>query len=298
MRRLMPTAALALLCVSAHAQPDLAKVEFKTTKIAESVFMLAGAGGNIGLCAGADGAFLVDDEFAPLTPRLKAAVAAVTDRPLRFVVNTHWHFDHTGGNEDLGEAGTLIVAHENVRTRMSTEQFIKGMNMKIPASPEKALPVVTFASGVTFHQNGEEIAVRHTAPAHTDGDSFVHFKKANVVHAGDLYFNGLYPFFDQSSGGSFSGMIAAADLLLATGDAGTKFIPGHGPLSDRAALQAYRDMLVAVRDAVLPLVKAGKSKNDVVAARPTARLDAAWGGGFLKPNDFVGLVYDSLSTER
>jgi glyoxylase-like metal-dependent hydrolase (beta-lactamase superfamily II) len=275
-------------------EQDFSKVEVKTEKVADGVFVLMGAGGNIGVSAGPDGVILVDDEYAPLTEKITAAVKAISDKPIRFLLNTHWHGDHTGGNENLGNAGVLIVAHENVRVRMSVEQFLEAFNRKVPPSPEKALPVVTYDSSVTFHVNGDDIRGLHVAPAHTDGDSLVHFKKANVVHMGDLFFNGSYPFIDLSSGGSFEGMIAAADQVLATTDANTRFIPGHGPVGGRADLERYRDMLKAVRAAVQPLVAAGKTADEVVAARPTAPLDEAWGKGFIKPEQFQRIVYASL----
>jgi glyoxylase-like metal-dependent hydrolase (beta-lactamase superfamily II) len=278
-------------------EPDFDKVEVSTTKVAEGVFMLVGAGGNIGVSAGGDGVFLIDDQYAPLTPKIRAAVAAISDKPIRFVVNTHWHGDHTGGNKDLGEAGVLIVAHENVRVRMSTEQFLEVFKRKFPASPEKALPVVTYDSTVTFHLNGDEIQASHVPPAHTDGDSVIHFKKANVIHAGDLFFNGLYPFIDIDSGGSFTGVIAAADRMLGMADEKTRIIPGHGPLGDRLALKEYREMLVSVRGKIEPLVRAGKTLAEVQASKPTAAWDAKWAKGFLKPEMFTEIVYTSLSRE-
>ena len=280
---------------AAFAQQDFSKVEVTSEKLAEGVYMLKGAGGNIGLSVGADAAFLIDDQYAPLTPKIKAAVAALTDKPVRFVLNTHWHGDHTGGNKDLGEAGTLIVAHENVRKRMSTDQFIEAFGMKEPASPPAALPVVTFNDSVTFHLNGDDIYAVHVAPAHTDGDSIVQFRKANVLHGGDTFFNGMYPFIDLSSGGSIGGMIAAADRLLALAGDGTKIIPGHGPLATKADLKAYRDMLVTARDRVGALVKAGKTLEETTAAKPLAELDAKWGQGFLKADPFVSILYKDLS---
>jgi cyclase len=276
---------------AAFAQQDFSKVEVTSEKVAEGVYRLKGAGGNIGLSVGADAAFLIDDQYAPLTPKVKAAVAALTSKPVRFVLNTHWHGDHTGGNKDLGESGTLIVAHENVRKRMSTDQFIEAFGMKEPAADPAALPVVTFTDAVTFHLNGDEIYAFHVAPAHTDGDSIVQFRKANVIHGGDTFFNGMYPFIDLSSGGSVNGMIAAADRMLALAGDGTKIIPGHGPLATKVELTAFRDMLATARDRVAPLVKAGKTLEQVTAAKPLAELDAKWGQGFLKADTFVSILY-------
>jgi len=288
-------AAATALAISAAAQgPDFEKVQIKTEKVAEGIWVLAGAGGNIGVSAGADGVFLIDDEWAPLTPKVKAAIAALSDRPLRFILNTHWHPDHTGGNKDLGEAGALIVAHDNVRLRMSTDQFIEALGMKFPPSPARALPVVTFNDAVTLHLNGDDVEAFHVPPAHTDGDAIVHFRRAGVIHMGDIFFNGMYPFVDLTSGGSFEGFIAAADRALALGE-GTRIIPGHGPVGTRADLRAYRDMLVTVRDRVKRLVQAGKTPAEVVAAHPLADLDAKWGQGFMKPDQFVEIVAKSLA---
>jgi len=207
-------AVLVTIAAIGYAQaPDFSKVEIVAHKVSEGLYMLQGAGGNIAVSVGEDAVFLVDDQYAPLTPKIKAAVAALTDKPIKFVLNTHWHGDHTGGNENLGSGGTLIVAHDNVRRRMSTEQFNAFFNRKTPPAPKAALPVVTFAESVRFHINGEEIHAFHVPPAHTDGDSIVHFTRANVIHTGDLFFNGLYPFIDVASGGGIDGMIAAAHTI-------------------------------------------------------------------------------------
>jgi cyclase len=285
------------LSVSAQ-QPDFTKVEIKATKLAEGVYMLTGSGGNLGLSVGEDAVFLVDDQFAPLTEKIKAAIAAISDRPVRFVLNTHWHFDHTGGNENLGQSGALIVAHENVRKRMTVDQFIADLDIKIPPSPRVALPVVTFTDAVTFHLNGDEIHAIHVPPAHTDGDCLVYFRKANVLHMGDTFFNGLYPFFDRSSGGSVDGMIAAAEKALSMVDGSTKIIPGHGPLADKKALEAYLSMLRAARGRVKTLVDAGKTADEVVAAKPLADFDATWGNGFLPPDRFLRLLHAGLSAPK
>lgn len=276
------------------AQANFDTVQVRTLPVSKGVYMLQGSGGNIGLSVGNDAAFLVDDQFAPLTAKILAAIKAVSDKPVRFVVNTHWHGDHTGGNENLGNAGTIIVAHDNVRTRMSTEQFLAAFNSRTPPSPLKALPLVTFSQTVAFHLNDEDIHVVHVPSAHTDGDALIHFTRANALHLGDTFFNGMYPFIDVSTGGSHEGMIAAVNAALRYVNDSTKIIPGHGPLATRADLVAYRDMLVTVRDRVAALLKQGKTKEQVIAAKPTADLDAKWGGGFLKADVFLGIVYDSM----
>jgi glyoxylase-like metal-dependent hydrolase (beta-lactamase superfamily II) len=257
--------------------------------------MLTGAGGNMGLSIGSDGAFLIDDQLAPLTQKIQAKVAALGAPGVRFVINTHWHGDHTGGNENLGTAGSLIFAHENVRARMSSEQFMAALDRRVPASPPAALPVVTFETSVTLHLNGDEIHVFHLDPAHTDGDSVVHFREANVVHSGDAYVAGMYPFIDISSGGRLDGIVAATDRILAIADAKTRIIPGHGPLSNREELEAWRAMLVDIRQRVRVAIAAGSPKDEVIASRPSADFDARYGGGFMQPDVFVGLVYESLS---
>ncbi len=293
--RLAGVAVLSLAALPALAQQqDFSKVEVKTQKVAEGVYMLTGAGGNIGLSVGKDGCYVIDDQFAPLTEKILAAVKAVSPAPVRFVVNTHWHGDHTGGNENMGKTGALLVAHENVRRRMSTEQFTAALGRKTEPSPEAALPVVTFTDAVTFHWNGDEIRVYHVPPAHTDGDAVIHFVKADVVHMGDVFFNGGYPFIDASSGGRIDGYVAAADRVLAGITEKTQIIPGHGPLGTKADLQAFRDMLKTARDRIAKLKAEGKSRDQAVAAKPTADLDAKWGGGFMKGDMFTGLAYDSL----
>lgn len=277
------------------AQPNWDQIEIGSEKLADGIYMLTGRGGNLGVSVGADGVFLIDDQYAPLTDKIKSAVAALGGGEIRFVLNTHWHGDHTGGNENLGKSGTLIVAHENVRQRMSTEQFIEAIGARVEPSPDGALPVVTFTDSVTFHLNGETVHAYHVPPAHTDGDSIVHFKKAGVVHMGDIFFNGMYPFIDVSSGGSVDGVIAAVAGVIAKIDGQTKVIPGHGPLSDRDELQVYHDLLVSVRAKVAGLMAKGHSRAEIIEAKPSSAYDEAWGGGFRNPAAFVGSVYDSLA---
>jgi len=285
--------AAALVTVSGLALAQLDDVEIKTVAVSDGVWMLEGRGGNIGVSAGEDGVVLIDDQFAPLTDKIRAAVKSIVDQPIRFVLNTHWHSDHTGGNEKLGDAGAVIVAHDNVRKQMSVEHLWQ--DRTIPAAPSGALPVVTFIQSVTFHLNGEEIHAIHVPTAHTDGDSMVHFPKANVLHMGDVFFNGMYPFIDTSTGGSVDGVIAAVDEALKIVDGETKIIAGHGPLSDREELLTYRDVLSSIRNAVAPLVEAGKSLEEIQAAKPTSEFDAVWGGGFINPEQFVEIVYQSLT---
>jgi glyoxylase-like metal-dependent hydrolase (beta-lactamase superfamily II) len=277
------------------AQNDMDKVEIKAEKLAGNVWVLYGAGGNIGVCAGPDGAVLIDDEFAPLSAKIQAAVKQVSDQPVRWVVNTHWHGDHVGGNENMATAGATIVAHDRVRTRLLEGQDNKFFGRKIEPATGKTLPVVTFNDSTTLHVNGEDVLVFHVAPAHTDGDAIVWFPKANVVHMGDTFFNGLYPVIDLESGGSVDGMILATERVLPRLAAGTKVIPGHGPVTDKAGLQAYHDMLVGIRAAVASQLKVKKTLEQVVASKPTAPWDEKWGNGFIKPEVFAKVVYTDLS---
>ena len=280
------------------AQNNMDKVEIKTEKLGGSVWVMYGAGGNMGLCAGPDGAVLIDDEFAPLSARILTAVKQASDQPVRWVVNTHWHGDHMGGNENMATAGALIFAHDRVRQRLLEGQDNKFFGRKIEPASGKTLPLVTFNDSTTLHVNGEEIVVFHVAPAHTDGDAIVWFPKANVIHMGDTFFNGLYPIIDLESGGSIDGMIAASARVLPRIADDTKVIPGHGPATDKATLQKYHDMLVGVRGAIAKLVKEKKTLEQIVAAKPTAPWDEAWGKGFVKPESFTTVLYNELSRKK
>ncbi len=285
-----------MLVPSALAQRDFDAVQIEVVHVADSIYMLTGLGGNIGVSVGDDGVFLVDDQFAPLTDKILAAIATLTDKPVRFVVNTHFHGDHVGGNENLGKAGAIIVAHKNVRSRMSVEQFRESLGTTISASPPEVLPVITFNDELNFHWNGEQIRVFHdvSGHAHTDGDAIVHFVQANVFHMGDTYFNGMYPFIDVSSGGNVRGLVAVVDQVLRLSDEHSQFIPGHGPLSDRASLKAYRDMLVEVMRSVQDGIANGLSLEAIVAEKPTSAYDEEWAGGFIAPDALVGAIYKSL----
>ena len=283
-----------LLTTTPVAAQDFSQVQIQTTPLRENTYLLTGAGGNMVASTGPDGTFLVDDQYAPLSARISEALGRIGRLPVRFIINTHWHFDHTGGNEAFGQSGSVILAHDNVRQRMSTEQFIAAFDRKVPASPQGALPVITFTEGVTLHLNGDTIEVVHVANAHTDGDALVRFRKANVLHMGDTMFNGGYPFIDLSSGGSIDGLLAAHARALELSDAQTIIIPGHGAQTDRATLVAYRTMLQQARDRIAALKAQGKTRDEAIAAMPTAEWDATFGTGFIKPAQFIGFVYDSL----
>jgi cyclase len=282
------------LDAAALAQQDYSKVEIKTDKLSDTTYMMVGAGGNLGVSIGEDAVFVIDDQFAPLTPKIEAAIARLTTKPVKFVLNTHWHFDHTGGNANLGKTGALIVAHDNVRKRMSTEGFIEFLGMKTTPEPKVALPVVTFSTDATFYLNGDEVYVFHVPRAHTDGDAIIHFRNSNVIHMGDTFFNKLYPFIDTSSGGTIDGMIAAVDRGLAISTDSTKIIPGHGPLGNKAELQAYRTMLATISARIKAQIKQGLKLEDAIAAKPTADFDDVWGKGFLPPAKFVEMVWKNL----
>lgn len=281
---------VALLTFRSATAQDFAKVEIKTEKLSETTYMLTGAGGNLGLSIGDDAVFVIDDQFAPLTPKIKEAIAKLTKKPVQFVLNTHWHSDHTGGNENFAKGGALVVAHENVRRRMSKEQLIEFLGAKEVPSPKAALPVVTFRSDVTFHINGDEVYAFHAPRAHTDGDTIIHFRASDVIHMGDIFFNGTYPFIDASSGGTADGVIAAVDRVLAIATDKTKIIPGHGPLASRADLQSYRELIATITQRVKDLRQAGKSDAEIKAAQPTKDFDEKYGRGFLRGDRFVDMM--------
>lgn len=293
---------LILLLAFAAAGPLQAQgfddVEIETQRLTDNVYMLIGQGGNIGVSAGDDGVFIIDDQFAPLTEKIVAAIREITSEPVRFVFNTHWHGDHTGGNENLGEVGALIVAHDNVRERMSVEQVLERIGRPAatePAAPDGALPVVTFAGDVSFHINDDLLHAFHVEAAHTDGDAIVHFEQANVVHMGDTFFRDRFPFIDTATGGSIDGMIDAAGAALALMDAETQVIPGHGPLSTRDDLTAYRDALRTMRNAIAALKEEGLSLDEIQARRPIRPQAEAWGQDRAAEENFVATIHHGLS---
>ena len=273
---------------TAHGQ------RIQTEKIRGGVHVLFGRGGNIGICAGEDGVFLIDSQFDQVADRVRAAVGEISPEPIRFLINTHWHGDHTGGNEKFAKTGAVVIAHRNVRIRMSAPQFMESIGRGRPASPPGALPVVTFTQESTLHLNGETVRIFHVPSAHTDGDAIVHFQKSNVIHMGDTFFHGNYPFIDYSSGGSIHGVIDAANRVIEMADGDTVIIPGHGRLANRADLVTYRDMLITVRDRLSKLMKEGKTADEIVAARPNADFDESWGKGFMDPERFLRVVLEGM----
>ena len=274
-----------------QAQED---VKIGVIPVTDNIYMLSGEGGNIGVFLGGDGTFVVDDQFAPLTEKILAAIKSVGGDTPRFLINTHFHGDHTGGNENLGKAGTLIVSHDNVRQRLVNGSFIEAFGMNAPPANKVALPILTFSEDMHFHINNDSVNALYVPGAHTDGDSIIHFKKANVVHAGDVFFNGFYPFIDAANGGSLRGTIAAADAILALTDSKSKIIPGHGPLADKKQLQAYRDMLATAYTRLLKLKNEGASVEDAINHDPLADLESQWGGGIFKGEKWISIIYPAV----
>jgi cyclase len=280
---------------AAPAMPAPQDVKIETVSIAPGIYMLVGRGGNIGLTVGVDGAAIIDDQFADMNPKIRAAVALLSEKPVSFVINTHLHGDHTGGNDAFGKAGAVIIAHENVRKRLGAAQVNPTTSQAIPARAREALPVVTFADTATLHFNDEDLEFTHLPNAHTETDIVIRFRKANVVHMGDLFVGG-FPFIDGNTGGTLDGLILAHETVLASIDDSTKVIRGHGPLGDKAQLQAFHDMLVTVRDRVAKLVKSGKSQEEVVVARPTREFEEQYGGNNFNAAQWIGRAYVDQKT--
>jgi len=272
------------------AMPAPEDVKIETVSLAPGIYMLVGRGGNVGLTVGVDGAAIIDDQFADMAPKIRAAVAMLSDQPVKFVINTHLHGDHTGGNDAFGKAGAVIIAQENVRKRLGTAQVNPSTNAPIEPRARAALPVVTFADSATLHFNDEDLEFTHLPNAHTETDIVVRFRNANIVHMGDLFVAG-FPFIDGNTGGTLDGLIRAHEAVLPTLDDSTKVIRGHGPLGNKAELAAFHDMLVVVRDRVAKLVKAGKSQDEVVAARPTKEFEEKYGGTNFNAAQWIGRAY-------
>ena len=283
-----------------NAQQDWDAVEIQVTPLRGGVEMVSAAGGNMAVFHGVDGVLVVAADYAELSERILSTVGelAAENPSIRYLVNTHWHFDHTSGNENFVRAGATLISHEGVERLLANDQVMAALGgREVAAAPESARPTVTFNDRMNLAFNGELIHLVHMPDANTDGDIIVHFRDADVVHMGDLFFNGMYPYIDVDNGGNLPGMVRAVEDVLAHSRESTLFIPGHGPLADRGDLQAYADMLSSVRDRVEALIEAGRSREEVIAEKPTANYDPVWGpagGGFMEPDRWVGLVYDGM----
>src|SRR5438552_690327 len=280
---------------AAPPPPDFSKVEIKTTDLGDRVYMLEGQGGNITVAVADDGIIMVDGEFAPLHDKIKAAIATVSPQPIKYLVNTHFHGDHTGGNEPFAKDGAVIVADPNVKARLAAGTTNGLTGAKVPPAPEGALPTKTYTNSTKLVLKGRVADLKHIANAHTDGDTYIWFKTANVLSTGDTFTNGRYPNIDFANGGNIKGMIAAADTYLKLTNAKSRIVPGHGPVADKKALTEYRAMLVTARDRMAKLVKDGKTEDEVVAAKPFADLDAKWAPTELASKNFIRVVWHSLA---
>ena len=284
-----------LFTISIHAQ-DFSQVQIKATKVSGNVYMLEGSGGNIGVSVGDDGILIVDDQFAPLADKIRAALKGLADKKLRFILNTHWHGDHTGGNVVFGPEAP-IIAHDNVRKRMATEQKSEFFKRTTPASPKEALPVITFDHNLSVHFNGEEIRAIHYPHGHTDGDSVIFFTTSNVVHLGDNFFAGRFPFVDLESGGSVEGLTKNIGEIIEKIPAGAKLIPGHGPLSTIDDLKSYHRMLQETTNVLRQKIAAGKTLEQMKSEGLPEEWKT-WGTGFIKTEMWIETVYRSLSAPK
>ena len=282
---------------------DANNVTIKTTKLTDSIYMLEGLGGNILVSMGKDGVVMVDAQFAPLTVKIKDAISKLTDKPIKFVINTHRHGDHTGGNENMGEAGTIIISHDNVRKRLTTEQFIEHFNLTVPALSKKGLPIITFSDNMTIYQNGDEIKIIHLDNGHTDGDSLVYFTKNNVIHVGDDFSDKAYPFIDIRGGGSIEGLISSLKMISSIINDETKVVSGHAGISNKTKVNEYVNMATDVRNQISQMITEGKSLQDIIASQPTSKYDEIYyyhtivkPDDYL-PKDFVTNVYQSLTRD-
>jgi cyclase len=289
------------LLASMRAKFSAAPIQ--TQKLADNVTMLSGPGGSVVVLNGPDGKFVVDTFVAPAWPKLKQALGGLGNAPVRYVIDTHWHFDHTDNNAPLHASGATVLAHENTKKRMSEPHDLPVLyrgpdgalaGLHFDPSPADALPQQTFAASYKLRANGETLALQHFAPAHTDSDIYVHFQKANVISMGDTFFNGMYPYIDPGTGGNIDGMIAAADKILSLADNDTKIVAGHGPLGNKADLAKSRDMLITSRDRVQKLKSAGKSAQEAVTEKPFADLDPVWGKGIINSDQWVQIAYLTL----
>jgi glyoxylase-like metal-dependent hydrolase (beta-lactamase superfamily II) len=278
--------------------PDFSKVEIRTTDLGDHMYMLEGQGGNITVAVAKDGIIMVDGQYAPLHDKIKAAISMISNQPIKYLINTHFHGDHVGGNEPFGKDGATVISEVNVKTRLAAGTTNGLTGVKTPPAAPAALPSKTYTGSFQIRLRGRVADLKHIDNAHTDGDTYVWFKTANVLSTGDTFTNGRYPNIDFANGGNIKGMVAATDTYLKLANAKTRIVPGHGPLADKAVLTEYRTMLVTARDRMAKLVKEGKSEDDVVAAKPFADLDAKWAPTELASTNFIRVVYHSLADRK
>jgi cyclase len=287
-----------IIALASYAQENFDTVRIRPLRVAGNIYMLTGSGGNIGVLTGSDGVLMIDDQFAPLSQKIKEAIKSLDPGEIKFLVNTHIHGDHSGSNENFKRMGVTIVAHDQVRERMMTEQTDKATGVKGPSREKDAWPVITMYDKLSFHLNGEDLQLLHFNAAHTDGDVIIYFKKANVFHMGDVFVRYGFPYIDGSSGGGINGFIAYLDKALILMDEHSKIIPGHGELATKADVKIFRDKLADMRDQVVTALKKGKKPGDIPALGITDKYDAEWGKGFLKGKDWIVGVAEGLSTSR
>jgi cyclase len=278
--------------------PDFSKVEIKTTDLGDNMYMLEGQGGNVTVAVAKDGIIMVDGQYAPLHDKIKAAISTVSNQPIKYLINTHFHGDHVGGNEPFARDGATVISEVNVKNRLAAGTTNGLTGVKTPPVPQAALPSKTYTGAFHIRLRGRVADLKHIEHAHTDGDTYVWFKTANVLSTGDTFTNGRYPNIDFANGGNIKGMIAATDAYLKLTNAKTRIVPGHGPLADKAILTEYRTMLITARDRMAKLVKDGKSEDDVLAAKPFADLDAKWAPTELASKNFIRVVYHSLADKK
>lgn len=293
MKTALTTTILFLVCSASTAQQNFDTVKIRPLKITDHVYMLKGAGGNIGVMIGKDGTLVIDNQFAPLSNKINGAVKTLDPGEIKFLINTHIHGDHSGGNENFRHMGVTIVAQDNVRERMMKES-VNRQKQIVPPRDKDAWPVITFAQSMNFHLNDDDVELVHLDPAHTDGDIVIHFKNANVYHTGDMYVRYGYPFIDIGSGGTINGFISSLDKMMGMMDDNSKVIPGHGELATKADVKIFRDKLADIRDQIAAALKKGKKIEDIPAMGITDKYEADWGKGFVKGKDFVLLIAENL----
>lgn len=296
MKKLLIFLFMALISSSLLAQRDFSKVEIKPQKVNDKIYMLTGAGGNIGILIGEDGVFMIDNQYAPLSDKIKASIKDITEQPIKYILNTHWHFDHSGGNVNLNTPELTLVAHENVKIRLENDQHVDPFGWDIKALANEGLPELTFSDKMTLYLNEEEVMLIHPEKAHTDGDAITFFKTSNVIHAGDVFVRYGFPFIDASSGGSIDGIIEGLNTIISISDENTKIIPGHGELAKRSDVVEVRNMLEETAAVLKREIAKGTSVDDIINANPLAKWEERWSNSFITSKIFIQLVHASLTS--